>query len=271
MIRQQLDRMLESRVFVQSERLSRFLRFIVEHAIEGHQHLLKEYVIGSEVYDRRPPYHPSENSIVRTEARRLRSKLKDYYEGEGKDDQIYIYLRPGSYIPIFQCRKAMAGPQLQVEAKYALSVTKASPVTIAILPFTDISRNPISLAYTRAIPDELAYQLTRTDGCRVLAPFSKAYCTLHKNDLVGMMSKVGAQIAFQGSVRAAGSHIRITASIVDSGGLVLWARRLEIESESQPLFAIEEQIAGALSVGVTALSAAVSSEALFEETPLLAS
>ena len=30
----------------------------------------------AEVYDRKPPYHPSQDSIVRTEARRLRTKLK---------------------------------------------------------------------------------------------------------------------------------------------------------------------------------------------------
>ncbi len=46
--------------------------------------VLKEYVIGTEVYDRKPPYHPSQDSIVRTEARRLRAKLKEYYESEGK-------------------------------------------------------------------------------------------------------------------------------------------------------------------------------------------
>jgi hypothetical protein len=52
----------------------------VEHAIGGTGEGLKEYIIGTEVYDRKPPYHPSQDSIVRTEARRLRTKLKEYYE-----------------------------------------------------------------------------------------------------------------------------------------------------------------------------------------------
>jgi hypothetical protein len=100
-IRQQLTCVLHSRIFVQSDKLSRFLRFIVEHVIDGSQDCLKEYVIGSEVYDRKPPYHPSQDSIVRTEALRLRGKLREYYETEGKEDPIYVHLRPGSYIPIF--------------------------------------------------------------------------------------------------------------------------------------------------------------------------
>jgi hypothetical protein len=41
-IRQQLHRILQSSLFVQSERLSRFLRFIVEHALAGNQKYLKD-------------------------------------------------------------------------------------------------------------------------------------------------------------------------------------------------------------------------------------
>jgi hypothetical protein len=106
LIRAELARVLESPIFAQSERLGRFLRFAVEHAISGSEDGLKEYVIGTEVYDRKPPYHPSQDSIVRTEARRLRTKLKEYYESEGKDNPIFIYFRPGSYIPVFRPKAA---------------------------------------------------------------------------------------------------------------------------------------------------------------------
>jgi hypothetical protein len=47
------------------------------------------------------PYHPNMDSIVRSEARRLRSKLKEYYESPGKDDPVFIYYRLGSYVPVF--------------------------------------------------------------------------------------------------------------------------------------------------------------------------
>jgi hypothetical protein len=73
-------------MFIQLDRLSRFLRFTVEAALAGEADLLKEYLIGAEVYDRKPAYHPNADSIVRREARRLRSKLKEYYESIGKDD-----------------------------------------------------------------------------------------------------------------------------------------------------------------------------------------
>jgi len=101
-IREQLLRMLDSVIFMHSHRLSRFLRFTVETTLAGQAEILKEYLIGTEVYDRKPPYHPSSDSIVRSEARRLRNKLKQYYESIGKDDSVFIYYRPGGYTPVFR-------------------------------------------------------------------------------------------------------------------------------------------------------------------------
>jgi len=100
-VRKALTRILGSPIFVQSDRLSRFLRFTVEATLAGDGSTLKEYLVGTEVYDRKPPYHPNADSIVRSEARRLRSKLKEYYESVGKDDPVLIYYRIGSYVPVF--------------------------------------------------------------------------------------------------------------------------------------------------------------------------
>jgi hypothetical protein len=77
--REELSRILESSMFFQSDRLSRFLRFTVEATLAGEAEMLKEYLIGTEVYDRKPPYHPNMD-CVSSEARRLRNKLKEYYE-----------------------------------------------------------------------------------------------------------------------------------------------------------------------------------------------
>jgi len=118
-IREQLSRIVESAIFAQSERLSRFLRFTVETTLAGGADQLKEYLIGTEVYDRKPPYQPNVDSIVRSEARRLRSKLKDYYESYGKADLVFIYYRIGSYVPVFRRQRSI--PAIRVAAGRALS------------------------------------------------------------------------------------------------------------------------------------------------------
>jgi TolB-like protein len=252
-IRQQLARMLQSPIFVQSDRLNRFLQFIVEHVIGGNQNYLKEYVIGSEVYDRRPPYNPNQDSIVRTEARRLRGKLKEYYETEGKDDPIYIYLRPGSYIPVLQYKAALAGFPRVVDINDPSLSAKIPAVTIAILPFHDITGSALSSTYARGIPDELAFTLMQTEGCRVIAPASMAHFNAQEHDVATAMSKVGAQIAYEGSVREEANHIRVTATIVDAIGFQLWTKRFDTKAGSQTIFTTEEEIASALSAGFEAL------------------
>jgi len=115
-IRGELSRILESSLFVQSDRLGRFLRFTIEATLAGEAEMLKEYLIGTEVYDRKPPYNPSSDSIVRSEARRLRNKIKEYYESVGKDDPVFIYYRPGSYVPVFRTRPIQEGDRVVIGA-----------------------------------------------------------------------------------------------------------------------------------------------------------
>ncbi len=104
-IRAELDRILRSRVFIHSHRIRRFLQFVVEESLLGQHHRLKEYLIGLEVFNRVESFDPRVDSIVRVEARRLRSKLDEYYQLEGRDDEVRIELRKGSYIPLFEHRR----------------------------------------------------------------------------------------------------------------------------------------------------------------------
>jgi TolB-like protein len=105
-IRSELERILRSRVFVHSHRIRRFLQFVVEECLLGQQHRLKEYLIGLEVFNRLETFDPRVDSIVRVEARRLRTKLDEYYQTEGQEGEIRIELRKGSYVPIFEHRNS---------------------------------------------------------------------------------------------------------------------------------------------------------------------
>ena len=248
-VQQQLGRILRSKTFIQSEKLCRFLRFVVEHVLTDNSACLKEYLVGVEVYARKPPYDPSQDSIVRTEARRLRNKLKEYYGTEGRDDPMYIYLRPGSYVPTFQPREELTGALISADLSTRLPARTASSIVIAILPFEDISRELLSSKFARGIPDELAYRLMLADGCSVVSPSFIDRLAAEGLDVAGTMRRVGAQIAFQGSARAAGSRLRVTARIVNSVGAQLWSDRIDVEIEAEPCFAVEEHIAKTLAAG----------------------
>ena len=97
----QLDRILASRVFAHSENLGRFLQFVVASKLDGRANQLKEYSIGVEVFGRGAGFDPKEDTIVRVQARNLRSKLCAYYESAARRDEIRIDLPKGTYVPVF--------------------------------------------------------------------------------------------------------------------------------------------------------------------------
>ncbi len=104
-IREQLDRILKSGSFLQSRRRQRFLDFIVTEALAGRGDRLKGYNIGLEVFDRPETFDPAIDPIVRLEAGRLRDRLREYYETDGRSDPIRIDLPKGAYTPLIEFRK----------------------------------------------------------------------------------------------------------------------------------------------------------------------
>jgi Tol biopolymer transport system component len=106
--RRQLERVLASPGFCRNERLGRFLRFVVEHHLEGRDAEIKESVIALEVFGRGTHHDPKQDSIVRTEAARLRARLGEYYQGEGKNDALVIELPKGGYTPFLRQRAGQA-------------------------------------------------------------------------------------------------------------------------------------------------------------------
>src|SRR5215471_17646958 len=108
----QLERILGSPQFIKSERMSRFLRFVVERALHGSEGDLKEYSVGIEVFDKDPSFDPRIDNNVRTEARRLRAKLAEYYAQSGESDAVLIELPKGSYLPRFLVVKPPAPASL---------------------------------------------------------------------------------------------------------------------------------------------------------------
>ena len=103
-VREQLQKIVASRIFSQSKKLVRFLGFVVEKTLEGQGDQLSEYLIGVEVYERPSSFDPQIDTIVRTEARRLRSKLRQYYDTDGTFDPILIEVPKGAYAAVFQER-----------------------------------------------------------------------------------------------------------------------------------------------------------------------
>src|SRR3954452_7054685 len=128
----QLDKILASATFIRSKRLGRFLRFTVEQCLDGRQNSLKEYLVGVEVFNKLETFDPRIDSIVRVEARRLRSKLERYYQTEGRDDQVLIQFRKGSYVPMLLTRDQLKSMGLADDFG-----SRTGAKTIAVSRFTN--------------------------------------------------------------------------------------------------------------------------------------
>ena len=79
-VREQLERILHSAPFLQSQRRQRFLEYIVNETLAGRGERLKGYNIALAVFDRPQNFDPAVDPIVRIEAARLRDKLREYYD-----------------------------------------------------------------------------------------------------------------------------------------------------------------------------------------------
>jgi len=232
-----LSRILASPQFVSSQRLCRFLRFLVERTLEYDTDRLKEFVVAMEVFDRNEDYDPNIDSIVRVEARRLRNKLKSYYEGEGRADSLQIELRPGSYVPSFRV-SSIAGEAPAVGSS-------AAATTVAVLPFVNMSPEPEQEYFCDGITEEILNALASIEGLGVVARTSAFQFKGKSMDVREIGEKLNAQVVVEGSVRKAGDQLRITAQAIDAArGIHLWSETYS--RELKDVFAIQEELAAAV-------------------------
>ena len=238
-----LSQILESSIFAQSRRLSRFLRFTVEATLAGEEETLKEYLIGTEVYERKPSYHPTEDAIVRSEAHRLRSKLKTYYESIGKDDPVVICYRAGSYAPVFRLRHGQNGNGIVKDAAPGELFVEGRGIRIAVLAFVDASSGNLSSACAPIITDELIHELVRTHGLRVTAVSSMV---AQPRDIPAIARRLDVQIVVDGTVRQIQNHLHVISRVIDADGFQIWSERFETEADPHWLFKLPEKIVCAL-------------------------
>jgi len=234
-VRKQLDRMLASETFLNAGRLSRFLRFAVDAKLRGEQDQIKEYLIGREVFDRDEAYDPRLDPIVRVEARRLREKLRDYYNGPGRHDAIRIEFPKGGYAPAFLHAEPQAPPaapqpprrpRLTWIAAAALLVVIAAGLYLAarprqdmvlVLPARWVARDAAALdASDEPLAEAIAAELANRQLAHVVAwPAVLARRGANQSSR-RIAAELGAARILLVSAREAGGRHRVTAFFTDA-------------------------------------------------------
>jgi TolB-like protein/tetratricopeptide (TPR) repeat protein len=213
--------------------MCRFLRFIVERALEGRSAELKEYTIGVEVFDRDASFDPRIDPIVRVEARRLRSKLARYYGNEAAVDGIVIELPKGSYVPRFNSG-APAAPAAPVRQE----------TRVAVLPLSHPAADADAEYLADGLTQQIIHRLTRIPGLGVLGWQSSSRMR-DRQDIHEAARELRASRILTGTVRTGGDRLRITAQLLNTEtGAFIWSE--VYDRPRRDLFSVEEEIADAI-------------------------
>ena len=93
----QIEKIARSHVFFGAETSYKLLFFLAERSFVEPHVPLKEYEIATEVMGRRNDFDPRNDSSVRVQIARLRTKLAEYMSGEGIEDPYIVEVPRGSY------------------------------------------------------------------------------------------------------------------------------------------------------------------------------
>lgn len=121
--------------------------------------------------------------------------------------------------------------------------------SVAVLPLTSLSPNPDTEYFSEGIAEELLSALTRMPGLRVAARTSAFAFKGQQIDLRTVAERLGVKTVLEGSVRRAGTRVRIAVQLVSAAdGLSLWSERYD--RELADIFAVQEEIALAIAVAL---------------------
>ncbi len=124
----------------------------------------------------------------------------------------------------------------------------ASPsatISIAVLPFEDMSELGDKEYFSDGLSEELIDALVRVDGLRVAARTSSFAFKGGSADIRTIADSLGVETVLEGSVRASGERLRITAQLIQaSDGFHLWSETYD--RELTDVFAVQDEIADAI-------------------------
>lgn len=118
--------------------------------------------------------------------------------------------------------------------------------SIAVLPFVNMSEDPANEFFSDGISEEILNVLAQIKRFKVLGRTS-SFAFKHRNKDLREIGKIlNVSHVLEGSVRKAGSRVRITAQLIKTeDGYHLWSKTFDRELDD--IFAVQDEIASAIS------------------------
>lgn len=127
----------------------------------------------------------------------------------------------------------------------AISQPTATPIRVAVLPFTNLSCETDTDYFVEGLADELIASLARVEGLHVVARTSALRFRNREADDLEVGRQLGASHLVQGSVRSDGHRLRIRVQLVDAQtGHEVWAE--SYDGDLLEVFAVQSNIASTI-------------------------
>jgi len=237
----QLARIMDSRMFSNAPRLSRFLSHVVQESLEGRVDRLKGYTIGLDVFDRPEDFDPQTDTIVRVQARALRQRLEQYYAQDGVEDPVHIKIAKGAYEPEFIVPK---GKEKQIDTARALPAAVSLSPSIAVLPFDDFSREKNEETFSLGLTEEIIANLSRFRELSVFSRSTAEKAKLDKLSISQMYAAFRPDFVLEGSFRFSEHTVDITINlVVASSDAVILTKHFSHEMTPDAMYAVQDEMA----------------------------
>jgi len=136
-------------------------------------------------------------------------------------------------------------PKASVAVASTASIPKAGIISIAVLPFSNLSSDPEQEFFSDGMTEEITAALAKVVDLRVVARTSAFQFKDANKDMRIVGQALGATHLIEGSVRKAGNRVRITAQLIKTDdGTHIWSENYD--RELTDVFAIQEDIAQAI-------------------------
>jgi adenylate cyclase len=139
--------------------------------------------------------------------------------------------------------------QSGIEAARAASAALGNAISVAVLPFANLSDDRQQEFFSDGMTEEITAALAKIPDLRVVARTSAFEFKGQNSDIQGIGQKLHATHLIEGSVRKAGTRLRITAQLIKTDdGTHIWAENYD--RELTDVFAIQEEIARAIAASL---------------------
>jgi TolB-like protein/Tfp pilus assembly protein PilF len=175
-------------------------------------------------------------------ASRVRAEMKKWWDPAAVEHFIDGLRKGGLDVPAASVLPPSTRPPAAPSATDSMAARASEAFSVAVLPFADMSPAQDQQYLCEGMAEEIMNALVPIRGIRVASRTSAFRARHEYRDLPAIAQALSVNHILEGSVRTAGSRLRVTAQLTDvASGYQTWSNRFD--REAPDVFAIQDEIA----------------------------